>query len=135
MGLALMRAVQRHNVMVCAKHFALNSIENSRYDVDVSLSERALREVYLPHFKKLVDGGVDIDDERLQQVPRRVLRPLGGAPEDHRCATSGGFAASSPRTGYTACAMAPSASRRAWTSRCRRRCTTASGSPNTWRPG
>ncbi len=59
MGLALMRAVQRHNVMVCAKHFALNSIENSRYDVDVTLSERALREVYLPHFKKLVDGGVE----------------------------------------------------------------------------
>lgn len=59
MGLALMRAVQAHNVMVCAKHFALNSIENSRYDVDVSLSERALREVYLPQFKKLVDGGVE----------------------------------------------------------------------------
>lgn len=58
MGLAVMQGVQANNVMGCAKHFALNSIENSRFQVNVKIGERTLREVYLPHFKKLVDHGV-----------------------------------------------------------------------------
>jgi beta-glucosidase len=57
MGAALVRGVQRH-VMACAKHYAANSIENSRMKVDVHLDERTLREVYLPHFKRCVDEGV-----------------------------------------------------------------------------
>ena len=57
-GVAYVRAVQKHNVMATPKHFALNSIENARFYVDVSVDERALREVYLPHFRKVVqDGG------------------------------------------------------------------------------
>ncbi len=58
MGVALLTAVQRHNVMVCAKHFALNSIENSRFFVDVQLDDRTLHEVYLPHFRRCVDAGL-----------------------------------------------------------------------------
>lgn len=58
MGVALLTAVQRHNVMVCAKHFALNSIENSRFFVDVRLDDRTLHEVYLPQFRRCVDAGV-----------------------------------------------------------------------------
>ncbi|MFQ5416113.1 MAG: glycoside hydrolase family 3 C-terminal domain-containing protein [Myxococcota bacterium] len=58
MGAALTRGVQRHNVVATAKHFAANSIENTRFTVDVSVDERALREVYLPHFKRCVDAGV-----------------------------------------------------------------------------
>ena len=57
MGAALTRGVQRH-IMACAKHFALNSMENARFKVDVRVSERALHEVYLPHFKRCVDQGV-----------------------------------------------------------------------------
>jgi len=57
MGAALTRGVQRH-VMACAKHYALNSIENSRFKVNVKVDERTLREVYLPHFKRCVDEGV-----------------------------------------------------------------------------
>jgi len=57
MGAALVRGVQRH-VMACVKHFAANSIENTRYRVDVRISERTLREVYLSHFKRCVDEGV-----------------------------------------------------------------------------
>jgi beta-glucosidase len=49
---------QRHNVMACAKHFALNSIEETRGFVDERVDERTLREVYLPHFKRVVDAGV-----------------------------------------------------------------------------
>ena len=57
MGAALTRGVQRH-VMACAKHFALNSMENARFKVDVTIDPRALHEVYLPHFKRAVDEGV-----------------------------------------------------------------------------
>src|SRR3974377_466546 len=40
MGLPELLAVQRHNVMGCAKHFALNSIEETRTSVDVRVDER-----------------------------------------------------------------------------------------------
>ena len=56
MGAALVRGVQRH-IMACIKHFAANSIENSRFRVDVRMSERTLREIYLPHFKRCIDEG------------------------------------------------------------------------------
>jgi beta-glucosidase len=56
-GVAAVRAVQAHNVMASPKHFALNSIENSRFVINVELDERTLREVYLPHFKKAVQEG------------------------------------------------------------------------------
>ena len=58
MGTALAQGIQTHNVCATAKHFALNSLENSRFTVDVQVDERTLHEVYLPHFKALVDGGV-----------------------------------------------------------------------------
>ena len=57
MGSALVRGVQRHNVMACVKHFACNSIENSRFKLDVRLEERTLREVYLPHFRRCLEAG------------------------------------------------------------------------------
>ncbi len=57
MGLSLVEGVQKHNVMACAKHFAVNSIENSRFYLDVDMDERTLREVYLPHFRKVVQEG------------------------------------------------------------------------------
>ncbi len=56
-GLAAVKAIEQNNVMACPKHFALNSIENSRWVVNVELEERALREVYLPHFKKVIQEG------------------------------------------------------------------------------
>ena len=57
MGKTLMQAVQQHNVMACVKHYALNSIENSRFFVNVLAGDRVLHEVYLPHFKKIVQAG------------------------------------------------------------------------------
>jgi beta-glucosidase len=56
-GAALTRGVQRH-AMACAKHYALNSMENARFKFDVQISPRALHEIYLPHFKRAVDEGV-----------------------------------------------------------------------------
>lgn len=55
---ALLHGVQQHNVMACAKHLAVNNIENSRFYVDVQIDKRTLHEVYLPHFKRCVDEGV-----------------------------------------------------------------------------
>ncbi len=57
MGAALARGVQRH-VMACVKHYALNSMENARFKVDVTISRRALHEIYLPHFRRVVAEGV-----------------------------------------------------------------------------
>lgn len=57
MGSALIKGVQNH-MMACVKHFCANSMENSRFLVDVTMDEQTLREVYLPHFKKCVDSGV-----------------------------------------------------------------------------
>ncbi len=58
MGAALGRGLQAHNVCATVKHFALNSLENARFTVDVQIDERALHEVYLPHFKTVLDAGV-----------------------------------------------------------------------------
>lgn len=57
MGSALVRGIQRHNVVATPKHFAANSMENARFTVNVAIDERALHEVYLPHFKRCIDAG------------------------------------------------------------------------------
>lgn len=56
-GLALTQGVQEEELMACVKHFALNSMENARFQVDVQIAENVLHEVYLPHFRKIVEGG------------------------------------------------------------------------------
>ena len=57
MGAALVRGSQ-HYVMACAKHYALNSMEDARFKVDVQCDEATLHDVYLPHFKRCADEGV-----------------------------------------------------------------------------
>jgi beta-glucosidase len=57
MAAALVRGVQRHNVIACVKHYAFNSMENARFKVNVTEDKRTEREVYLHHFKKVIDTG------------------------------------------------------------------------------
>ncbi|WP_436789671.1 glycoside hydrolase family 3 C-terminal domain-containing protein [Yinghuangia sp. YIM S10712] len=57
-GAALTRGTQKY-VMACVKHFALNSMENARFKVDVTVEESVLHDIYLPHFKRIADAGVD----------------------------------------------------------------------------
>lgn len=57
MGASLARGIQTHNVIATVKHLALNSIENARFKVDVRVDDRTLREVYLAHFKRILDAG------------------------------------------------------------------------------
>jgi beta-glucosidase len=53
MGVGFIEGAQKH-VLASVKHFAANSIENTRYTVDVQVDERTLREVYTPQFEKAV---------------------------------------------------------------------------------
>jgi beta-glucosidase len=55
---AALTAGLQHHVMACMKHFALNSMENARFSVDVVVDERALHEVYLPHFRRVAAEGI-----------------------------------------------------------------------------
>jgi beta-glucosidase len=57
LGAALTRGLQ-HHVLACVKHYACNSMENARFSVDIDVEEVALHEIYLPHFKRIVDEGV-----------------------------------------------------------------------------
>ena len=54
-------AVQGANpwLLSCVKHFALNSMEEARFRVDVRVADDVLHEVYLPHFRTVVESGVD----------------------------------------------------------------------------
>lgn len=50
---------QANGVACCLKHFALNNQEIDRFAVEVNISERALREIYLPAFERAVkEAGV-----------------------------------------------------------------------------
>jgi beta-glucosidase len=56
MGTGFVLGAQQH-VIASAKHFALNSIEDVRFNVNVTVDERTLREIYLPHFRMVVQDG------------------------------------------------------------------------------
>ena len=51
------KGVQENGVAACVKHFALNNQELWRGHIDVQVSERALREIYLPAFRAAVEKG------------------------------------------------------------------------------
>ncbi len=51
------KGVQQNGVAACVKHYALNNNERNRHTSNVSVDERALREIYLPAFKAAVDSG------------------------------------------------------------------------------
>ena len=57
MAVPLVKGVQSADTAACVKHFALNNQETERLWVEVKVSERALREIYLPAFEKVVKEG------------------------------------------------------------------------------
>lgn len=56
MGVGFVEGAQRH-VVANPKHYAANSIEDTRFNVDVTMDARTLREIYLPHFRSAVRDG------------------------------------------------------------------------------
>lgn len=59
-GAALIRGIQAHGVAATAKHYVANDSETDRLTVDVRVSERVLREVYLAPFEAAVEAGVRV---------------------------------------------------------------------------
>lgn len=57
MVVPLVQGIEENDVAACVKHFAVNNQETRRLDVDVEVSERALREIYLPGFEAAVKKG------------------------------------------------------------------------------
>jgi beta-glucosidase len=57
MAVGYISGVQSQGVSACVKHFAANNQETNRSSIDVEMSERALREIYLPGFKAAVTVG------------------------------------------------------------------------------
>lgn len=51
------KGLQSNGVAACVKHYALNNQELWRGNVDVRVSDRALREIYLPAFKAAAEEG------------------------------------------------------------------------------
>lgn len=59
MVVGYIRGVQDQGIAACAKHYLANNQETKRGSINVLMSERALREIYLPGFKAAVtEGGV-----------------------------------------------------------------------------
>jgi len=58
MAVPYIKGLQENGVAACVKHYALNNQELWRGHIDVQVSDRALREIYLPAFKAAaVEGG------------------------------------------------------------------------------
>ena len=59
MVIPYVKGVQQNGVAACVKHYVLNNQEQWRDHINVEVSDRALREIYLPAFKAaVVEGGV-----------------------------------------------------------------------------
>jgi beta-glucosidase len=54
LGEAHVTGVQSQGVGACVKHFAANNQETDRLRVSADVDERTLREIYLPHFERIV---------------------------------------------------------------------------------
>ncbi len=53
MSVAFISGAQNH-VLTSPKHFALNNLEITRFDLSANIDARSLHEVYLPHFKRSI---------------------------------------------------------------------------------
>lgn len=57
LSVAYIKALQSKDVAASVKHYVANNEEINRMSVDITMSERALREIYLPGFKSSVEEG------------------------------------------------------------------------------
>jgi beta-glucosidase len=57
LAVAYIQGMQDTGVAACIKHFACNNQEHERFEVNATVGERALREIYLPAFEAGVKEG------------------------------------------------------------------------------
>jgi beta-glucosidase len=57
MVVGYIQGVQNEGVSACVKHYLANNQESKRFTINVEMSERALREIYMPGFKAAVQIG------------------------------------------------------------------------------
>ncbi|HEX3855681.1 MAG TPA: glycoside hydrolase family 3 C-terminal domain-containing protein [Verrucomicrobiae bacterium] len=57
LAVAYIQGMQSNGISACIKHFACNNQESDRMEVNANVSERALREIYLPAFEAGVKEG------------------------------------------------------------------------------
>ncbi|MDR6939180.1 beta-glucosidase family protein [Arcanobacterium hippocoleae] len=57
MGVEVTKAIQSHNIIAMAKHFAVNDQEYERFRTNVEVDEKTLREMYLLPFEMVVKDG------------------------------------------------------------------------------
>ena len=57
LAVGYVKGVQSQNCVATPKHYAVNNQEVERMTVSAEISERALREIYLPHFRMAVQEG------------------------------------------------------------------------------
>jgi beta-glucosidase len=57
MAVQIVQGMQAQGVVATVKHFAANNQETDRDTIDAKVSERALREIYLPAFQAAVEKG------------------------------------------------------------------------------
>ena len=56
-GVIYTKVLQDMGIITCPKHFAMNSVENLRFHINVNTDERTLREVYLVPFQMCINAG------------------------------------------------------------------------------
>lgn len=106
------QGAQSNGIACCIKHFVLNDQETDRYRVNVNVSERALREIYLyPFWKAVIDAKVFTimgsynlwkgvhcchNDELLNQILKKewgfdgaVISDWNGTTDTRQAATNG----------------------------------------------
>ncbi len=54
LAVGYIEGMQSQNVAACVKHFACNNQETHRHDIDVTVDERTLHEIYLPAFEAAI---------------------------------------------------------------------------------
>ncbi|MCH3994187.1 MAG: glycoside hydrolase family 3 C-terminal domain-containing protein [Prevotella sp.] len=57
LSVANIKGIQKEGVMANVKHYAANNQERDRFEVDETIDERTLREIYLPAFEMSVKEG------------------------------------------------------------------------------